>query len=98
RVELGEIEAALRQHPAVKDSVVVMRNGVSGDKRLVAYVVPPQQDKPASSELRSYLRAKLPSYMVPSAFMKLEALRLTTNGKLDYDSLPPSQDEPEKVQ
>ena len=99
RVELGEIEAALSQHPAVKDSVVVMRNGVSGDKRLVAYIVPQQQDRPASSELRSYLKAKLPSYMVPSAFMKLEAFLLTTNGKLDYDSLPPprSQDEQEEI-
>ena len=99
RIEVGEIEAALSQHPAVKDSVVVMRNGVSGDKRLVAYVVPRQQDRPASSELRSYLKAKLPSYMVPSAFMKLEAFLLTTNGKLDYDSLPPprSQDEQEEV-
>ena len=99
RIELGEIEAALSQHPAVKDSVVVMRNGVSGDKRLVAYVVPRQQDRPASSELRSYLKAKLPSYMVPSAFMKLEGFLLTTNGKLDYDSLPPprSQDEQEEV-
>ena len=100
RVELGEIEAALSQHPAVKNSVVVMRNGVSGDKRLVAYVVPQQQDRPASSELRSYLKAKLPSHMVPSAFMKLEGFLLTTNGKLDYDSLPPppSQDEQEEVE
>ena len=99
RIELGEIEAVLSQHPAVKDSVVVMRNGVSGDKRLVAYVVPRQQDRPASSELRSYLKAKLPSYMVPSAFIKLEGFLLTTNGKLDYDSLPAprSQDEQEEV-
>jgi thioesterase domain-containing protein len=66
----------------------------------VAYVVPQQQHRPASSELRSYLKAKLPSYMVPSAFMKLEGFLLTTNGKLDYDSLPPprSQDEQEEVE
>ena len=91
RVELEEIEAALDHHPAVKDNVVVMQDSVSGDKRLVAYIVPQRNDMPASGELRSYLKAKLPSYMVPSAFVTLEAFPLTTNGKLDYDALPPSR-------
>ena len=100
RIELGEIEAALSQHPAVKDSLVVMRHGVSGDKRLVAYIVPRQHDMPASGELRSYLKAKLPLYMLPSAFMTLEAFPLTTNGKLDYAALPPprSQGAQEEVE
>ena len=97
---MEEIEAALDHHPAVKDNVVVMQDSVSGDKRLVAYIVPQRNDMPASGELRSYLKAKLPSYMVPSAFVTLEAFPLTTNGKLDYDALPPSrsQDAQEDVE
>ncbi len=89
RVELGEIEAALGEHSAVQDNRVVMREAAPGDKRLVAYVVLKEGVIPTSSELRSYLKAKLPSYMVPSTFMTLEAFPLTTNGKLDCDALPP---------
>ncbi|HEY2973281.1 MAG TPA: amino acid adenylation domain-containing protein, partial [Pyrinomonadaceae bacterium] len=100
RIELGEIEAALGQHPAVRDNRVVMRDRTSGDKRLVAYIVPQRDNMPSSSELRRYLKGKLPQYMVPSAFMTLEAFPLTTNGKLDYNALPPlrSQDAQEEVE
>jgi amino acid adenylation domain-containing protein len=88
RVELDEIEAVLSQHPTVQQVVVVDREDVAGDKRLVAYVVPQPQQMFTISELRGYLQAKLPDYMVPSAFMLLEALPLTPNGKVDRRSLP----------
>ena len=69
RVELGEIEAVLGQHPAVRESVVLAREDVPGDKRLVAYVVPDGEGAPPATELRGFLRQKLPDYMIPSAFM-----------------------------
>lgn len=88
RVELGEVESALTQHPAVKEAVVWAReeNGVN---RLIAYVVPESMDTaPKVSELRDFLKASLPDYMIPSAFVLLEALPLTPNGKLDRKALP----------
>ncbi len=88
RIELGEIEAVLDQHLAVREVVVLARQDVPEEKRLVAYVVSNQEEMPTTSELRSFLVAKLPDYMVPSAFVFLDALPLTPNGKIDRRALP----------
>jgi amino acid adenylation domain-containing protein len=88
RVEPGEVESALARHPAVGDNAVVTRAYTAGDKRLVAYVVPRDAPPPTSTELRRFLRASLPEYMIPSAFVLLEALPLTPNGKVDRHALP----------
>ncbi len=88
RIELGEIEAVLARHPSVRQAVVVAREDVPGDKRLVAYLVTTQEPSPAISELRSFLKEQLPEYMLPSAFVFLEALPLTSNGKVDHRALP----------
>lgn len=84
RIELGEIEATLEQHPAIQQVVVL----APGNERLVAYVVPQQQPGPTLDELRSYLKQKLPEYMVPSIFIPLEAIPLNPNGKIDRKALP----------
>jgi amino acid adenylation domain-containing protein/non-ribosomal peptide synthase protein (TIGR01720 family) len=84
RVELGEIEAALRRHEAVSECLVAVREDQPGDKRLVAYVV----SAATASDLRAHLRRALPEYMVPSAFVTLDALPDTTTGKFDRRSLP----------
>jgi amino acid adenylation domain-containing protein len=91
RVELGEIEAVLVQHEAVREAVVVCRehDGSEGpDRRLVAYVVAAGPEAPSVSELRDGARQQLPGYMVPSAFVLLERLPLTANGKVDRGALP----------
>jgi amino acid adenylation domain-containing protein len=87
RVELGEIESALRQHPQLREAVVGVYERVSGDKHLAAYVVP-QGTAPNSLELRDFLKPHLPEFMIPSAFMFLDALPLTPNGKLNRKALP----------
>jgi amino acid adenylation domain-containing protein len=87
RIEPGEIESALGQHPGVRASVVVAREDSPGDVRLVAYVVP-ETVPPISDELRSFLEHRLPGYMVPDAIVFLAALPLTANGKLDRGALP----------
>jgi amino acid adenylation domain-containing protein len=92
RVELGEIEIALSQHPGVRTAVVMAMGELHGNKRLVAYVVPEQGSAPTTSHLRQFLQQKLPEYMIPSAFVMLEQLPLTPNGKVDRKALPdPSQ-------
>ncbi len=87
RIELGEIQAALRQHPAVRESIVVAEEDAAGEKRLVAYVVAGQRLPPTTSELRSFLKAKLPEYMVPVGFVPLDALPLMPNGKINRRAL-----------
>ncbi len=87
RLELGEIESLLGQHPAVQQTVVIVREDVPGNNRLVAYVVLNQQAL-ITSELRCFLKQNLPDYMVPSTFVVLEALPLTPNGKVDRQALP----------
>jgi acyl carrier protein len=89
RVELGEIETTLSQHPEVRDAVAMVREDTPTGRRLVAYVVPVQAESgPTTSELRRYLKQKLPDHMVPSAFVSLEALPLMPNGKVDRRALP----------
>jgi amino acid adenylation domain-containing protein len=105
RIEPGEIEAALNRHPSVRESVVISRKDVTEERprtlseiesienpksagHLVAYLVPTGQ-KPSSDALRSFLKEKLPEYMVPSTFVILESLPLTPNGKVDRRNLPP---------
>ena len=88
RVELGEIEAMLDQHPAINTAIVSARHDGSGNQRLIAYVVPEQPQSLTSDALRSYLKEKLPHYMTPSIFVMLDALPLNLNGKVDYPALP----------
>jgi amino acid adenylation domain-containing protein len=88
RIELGEIEATLRSHCGACQAVVVAREDIGGEKRLVAYVVQAPGASIDGSALRARLREKLPDYMVPSAFVTLDALPLTANGKVDRQSLP----------
>ena len=96
RIELGEIEAVLRQNPAVREAVVLAREDEPSEKRLVAYLVPKPEQMPTSGELRSFLKAKLPDYMVPAAVVTLKALPLTPNGKVDRHALPaPNYTRPE---
>lgn len=89
RIELGEVEAVLTQHPAVREAVVVAREDEPDQKRLVAYVVA-NVEPPTTSELRRFLKEKLPEYMVPATFVMLEALPRLPNGKVDRRALPMS--------
>src|SRR5262249_31126598 len=98
RVELGEVEAALRRHAQVRDAVVVAREEAAEDRRLVAYVVP-SGPAPAAAELRHFLGEKLPGYMVPAAFVLRGALPRTPGGKVDRRALPaPDAGRPELEQ
>lgn len=97
RVEPGEVEVVLGSHPAVRETIVLAREDTPGNKRLVAYIVPAQDvSTPTVSELRYFLQEKLPDYMTPSAFVWLDALPLTQNGKVNRRALPaPDQARPE---
>jgi amino acid adenylation domain-containing protein len=88
RIELGEIEAALKEHEGVFEAVVIARDDIANEKRLVAYVVAEADQRPAISELRRGLKEKFPDYMVPSSFVLLKELPLTPNGKVDRQALP----------
>jgi amino acid adenylation domain-containing protein len=88
RVEPGEIEGALAEHPVVREAAVVAWEAVPGDKRLVAYVAPQRESALAAHDLRTYLKTRLPEYMVPSAFVFLDALPLTPSGKINRRELP----------
>ncbi len=88
RIELGEIEAALARLPAVAEAVVVAREDGRGGLRLVAYLVPEEDEAPSAGELRLSLRSTLPDYMLPAAFVPLKALPRTPNGKIDRRALP----------
>lgn len=89
RIELGEIEAELYGHEAVRHAALVVREDVPGDQRLVAYVVADPERTPTTQELREHLNDRLPDYMIPAAYVFLDALPLTRNGKLDRQALPP---------
>lgn len=88
RIELGEIESALEKHPAIKQAIVTAREDQPSQKRLVAYVLPAKTPAPNQGELREFLIAHLPDYMVPTVFVPLEKFPLTPNGKVDRRALP----------
>jgi amino acid adenylation domain-containing protein len=87
RIELGEIESVLREHPAIRDVCVIVREDRPGDPRLVAYVVPAKEQLFSVKDLLSFVKEKLPSYMIP-ILVALERFPLTANGKLDRRALP----------
>jgi hypothetical protein len=88
RIEPGEIEAVLCEHPSVREALVVPREDAAGERRLTAYLLPASADVPASDAVRAFAGERLPEVMVPSAFVWLEAFPLTANGKLDRRALP----------
>ena len=90
RIEPGEVEATLRVHPAVSQAVVIGREHLSGETRLVAYLVPRPGIVFDCNELRTFLLGKLPNYMVPSAFVPMKALPIAPGGKVNRKGLPPS--------
>jgi aspartate racemase len=87
RIELGEIERVLTQHPGIKDAVVMTWDDHDGDRRLAAYYIPATA-RPTTGELRKALQEKLPEYMIPSRFIEMDALPLTSNGKIDRTAIP----------
>jgi acyl-coenzyme A synthetase/AMP-(fatty) acid ligase/acyl carrier protein len=88
RIELGEIETVLSQHPAVQNCVVVVREDISGDRRLVAYMMLRSEQVFTVSAARAFLQERLSEYMIPAHFVLLEQLPLTPNGKVDRRALP----------
>ena len=88
RVEMAEIEMALLRVDGVKEAVVIAREDIHGDKRLVAYIVPTNQTAPTASDLRNALAKQLPDYMIPSSYVALDALPLIGIGKVDRQALP----------
>ncbi|MBD2208300.1 non-ribosomal peptide synthetase [Nostoc linckia FACHB-104] len=99
RIELGEIEREIAQHPDVRENVVLALQQDTGEKQLVAYIVPHQNSSYTHHQLRSFLQQKLPNYIMPSAFLLLESMPLTANGKVDRHKLPaPSRERPQLEQ
>ncbi len=95
RIEIGEIEVVLSQHPAIKEAVVIAREDLPNDKRLVAYVVAqPDASVPSSKALREFLATQLPPYMLPAVVVPLSAFPLTPNGKIDRKNLPAPTQQP----
>ena len=94
RIELGEIEAALCRIAGVREAVVLAREDQPGEKRLVAYVAGQARTELAAGDLRTALRERLPDYMIPSAFVRLDVLPLTPNGKIDRKAFPMPDAEP----
>uniref|UniRef100_UPI001CFC7AD8 non-ribosomal peptide synthetase n=1 Tax=Microseira wollei TaxID=467598 RepID=UPI001CFC7AD8 len=88
RIEITEIEVVLREHPAIREAVILGREDEAGNKRLVAYIVVNQDTVATTNQLRQFLQEKLPEYMIPSAFVRLKALPLSPNGKVDIQALP----------
>ncbi len=98
RIEAGEIEAALMQHPGVRSAVITTIGEQHNKERLVAYIVSEQKPTPTIEELSDFLKKKLPDYMVPSAFVFLDALPLSANGKVDRRALPTQESLLQKVE
>jgi acyl carrier protein len=88
RIELGEIETTLAQHLAIREAIAMVREDHSGDKRLVAYLVARREQSFDASDVRKYLKQRLPEYMIPSALVRLDELPLTPSGKVDRGLLP----------
>ncbi len=88
RIELSEIESVIRHHKAVREAVVELRQDRPGEQRLAAYIVPHSGAQFSAAELYSFLKERLPDYMVPANFVRLESLPLTANGKVDRRALP----------
>ena len=92
RIEPGEVEALLMQHPSLQEAAVIVRQDALGEKRLVGYVVAKGEHEPTASQLRSYIKERLPEYMVPRRIVILDSIPLTSNGKLDRSLLPDDED------
>jgi amino acid adenylation domain-containing protein len=88
RIEPEEIRFAILRHPSVRDAVAVLQTSANGDSRIVAYLISQTSHLPEADELRSFLRLRLPEYMIPASFVFLDAFPLNTNGKLDRNALP----------
>ena len=96
RVDIGEVEATLVRHPGVKEAAVVAKETQLGDSKLIAYLVPQSQPPPTASSLRTFFENKLPDYMVPSTFVTLQEMPVTSTGKINRRALPePGNSRPE---
>ena len=89
RIELGEIDVALAKHPGLREALTLVREDTPVAKRVVAYCVPAEGQAPTATDLRHFLAERLPDYMLPSAFVTLEAMPINANGKIDRALLPP---------
>ncbi|MEA5516075.1 non-ribosomal peptide synthetase [Nodularia sp. UHCC 0506] len=88
RIEITEIESVLQEHDGIRETKILAREDELNHQRLVAYFVPNQESEVLTTDLRDFLKAKLPDYMIPSAFVQLKAFPLTVNGKIDHQALP----------